>query len=545
MNSIWNKFYQIKREIIDEETLSISKQILDDILFKYNLSIQQVKFGDGFTVNVPDVGRRTLFVNFIFNKTNFYIRVLYGGYLKRGIAPRIEKNYLTYDFEINSFKDYTLEVKDFIRYSYEAIASKTYKTLAEAYLAKTAFSIQNPIQKYIDSYKEHFDRINELEIYKWVAVKCFQDHWNEEAVNFAEMLEAAFEKTKSLLDSGNYFPLRMMVKNAKVTPVKVQQLFDELYNEETDLKERIENFIAQMKQLTETNFPGKNAYQDHRAVMVYLCMRYPRRYYLYKFTMFAQFCKLIDDHYTPKKGRIENIFQFIRLCEQVKILVENDNVLQRLHINRIFEHPTAYAGNSTLLLVQDIIYAATYHFKEIESQASNPLHTSVINVEHTPVEVITQERKEWTFRGNITNHTAKQIKNKRIGDAGELFVLRQENKRLTPFKKKAEHVAISQGDGLGYDIKSYDEDGKEIYIEVKTTTQGFSTPFFVTRTELERSKVEGDRYRLYRVYDFDMDIEVGTIHISRGSLDRFCLEAESYRVGLRRIKSENDSKDKN
>lgn len=56
----------------------------------------------------------------------------------------------------------------------------------------------------------------------------------------------------------------------------------------------------------------------------------------------------------------------------------------------------------------------------------------------------------------------------------------QENKKLQRLnlKKVAEHVAITQGDGLGYDIKSYDENGNEIYIEVKTTTQNFGTSFY-------------------------------------------------------------------
>ena len=138
---------------------------------------------------------------------------------------------------------------------------------------------------------------------------------------------------------------------------------------------------------------------------------------------------------------------------------------------------------------------------------------------------------------SFLNYEARQKKNNRTGKAGELFILQQENKRLKAFNREAEHVTITQGDGLGYDIKSYDEEGKEIYIEVKTTTQNFGSPFYITRTELERSRVEGDQYRLYRVYNFDISTDVGNIPISKGSLDGYCQQPETYRVGLRKIKT--------
>jgi hypothetical protein len=44
---------------------------------------------------------------------------------------------------------------------------------------------------YIHTYKSEFDRVNQEEIYKWVAVKRFQDNWNIDAPNFAEMLAAS------------------------------------------------------------------------------------------------------------------------------------------------------------------------------------------------------------------------------------------------------------------------------------------------------------------------------------------------------------------
>jgi hypothetical protein len=63
-------------------------------------------------------------------------------------------------------------------------------------------------------------------------------------------------------------------------------------------------------------------------------------------------------------------------------------------------------------------------------------------------------------------------------------------------------VTSRLGDGLGYDIVSFDEDGNELYVKVKTTNAGIQTPFFITANELAVSKLKGSAYRLYRVFDF-------------------------------------------
>jgi len=62
-------------------------------------------------------------------------------------------------------------------------------------------------------------------------------------------------------------------------------------------------------------------------------------------------------------------------------------------------------------------------------------------------------------------------------------------------------TARDDGDGLGYDILSFDLDGHERYIEVKTTALGAETPFYITSAELDFAQRHADRYALYRVYN--------------------------------------------
>ena len=63
------------------------------------------------------------------------------------------------------------------------------------------------------------------EKYKWEAVKWFQDHWDVNAPDFAEMLNSALDRTYNLLASANNFPKRMIISFAKTAPEEVRAMF--------------------------------------------------------------------------------------------------------------------------------------------------------------------------------------------------------------------------------------------------------------------------------------------------------------------------------
>lgn len=67
-------------------------------------------------------------------------------------------------------------------------------------------------------------------------------------------------------------------------------------------------------------------------------------------------------------------------------------------------------------------------------------------------------------------------------------------------------VANTKGDGDGYDILSFAEDGSELLIEVKTTNGGKSVPFLLTPHELEVWRKESSQFRLFRIYWFSGDL---------------------------------------
>ena len=75
---------------------------------------------------------------------------------------------------------------------------------------------QNQLKNVLTQYKADFvSRQWKNEMYKWEAVKWFQDHWDINAPDFPEMLRCSLEKTMNLLVSLNNFPRSMIVKFAK------------------------------------------------------------------------------------------------------------------------------------------------------------------------------------------------------------------------------------------------------------------------------------------------------------------------------------------
>ena len=122
------------------------------------------------------------------------------------------------------------------------------------------------------------------------------------------------------------------------------------------------------------------------------------------------------------------------------------------------------------------------------------------------------------------NYLEREARNQELGLRGEEFVVRLEQYRLSlaghdRLAAKVEHVSQTHGDGLGYDVLSYDVDSRERLIEVKTTKYGSETPFYLTRNEVAVSAREADSFHLYRVFSYRAEPKVFTLP---GSLLETC-----------------------
>ena len=133
----------------------------------------------------------------------------------------------------------------------------------------------------------------------------------------------------------------------------------------------------------------------------------------------------------------------------------------------------------------------------VEQPAVTPTVTNFAKVKSDPPQRqyrVSEPINPLFFKAVRRDYLEREAQNRSLGLAGEEFIVQFEHWRLNALGEhkladKVDHVSQSKGDGLGYDVLSFDADGKERFIEVKTTTFGQATPFFVSRGELTYPKV--------------------------------------------------------
>lgn len=102
---------------------------------------------------------------------------------------------------------------------------------------------------------------------------------------------------------------------------------------------------------------------------------------------------------------------------------------------------------------------------------------------------------------------ARDAANRALGRAGELRVLNHERATLVSQGKNdlAERIRWISDEGdnsAGFDILSFEANGRERLIEVKTTNGWERAPFHISRNQPEVSERHAETWRIMRLYDF-------------------------------------------
>jgi hypothetical protein len=140
------------------------------------------------------------------------------------------------------------------------------------------------------------------------------------------------------------------------------------------------------------------------------------------------------------------------------------------------------------------------------------------------------------FRARKLRHPSEE-ETGALGRAGELLVLQRERRQLreadrADLAERILHTAAIEGDGAGYDIRSFFPNGRVKYVEVKTTTGPKTTDFFLSANEVDFAALHPDNYELCRVFEYDKRINCGRCYSLWGDISRsFMLSPTHYRVG--------------
>lgn len=173
---------------------------------------------------------------------------------------------------------------------------------------------------------------------------------------------------------------------------------------------------------------------------------------------------------------------------------------------------------------------------EIETATSDQRDVDWTTVfDPDPPERLTDyKRPDRRYLARKIDFSARERMNRVLGQSGEQFALEYERFRLrqsgrADLAAEVQWTSRDEGDGLGYDIRSFDpEYEQELFVEVKTTNSGKYQPFLISENERAFSNEQASRYCLYRIYEFRRKPR---LFVLRGAVERHAqLLPQQYRA---------------
>ena len=224
----------------------------------------------------------------------------------------------------------------------------------------------------LSAYKQHFPKHWEDEKYKWEAVQHFQNYWNIYAEDFCAMFMEATEQTSTLLTSVNNYPRNMIKAFASVNAEAVRGMFQQLYDESRNFGRRITQFMETSEMLRTTYDDGtwKLHYQTPNVITTYLWLRYPDKYYIYKYAEVRAFAKAIDSDFIPKKGNvIYNIEGTRKFYNEIRTVILQDAVLDKMLKEHI--ENTCYPDLEKITMTMDVSSFASRYYEQKAEEFEN------------------------------------------------------------------------------------------------------------------------------------------------------------------------------
>lgn len=236
------------------------------------------------------------------------------------------------------------------------------------------------------------------EKYKWEAVKCFQDNWDIHAADFEDMLSQSLSKTSNLLASTNNFPAGMIIEFAHAAPEKVRAMYMDLFDESKDVFGRIESFKKQSNILLKKyKSTAKQHYQHENAITTYLWLRYPDKYYVYKYSEARSVSNKLDSNYKFKKGSYtDNLKSFYDFYNEIRESLKRDSTLIGLFKSQLTDD--CYPDSELRTLTFDVGFYISRNISKPADKESNQADSD--DMEFTEKPKSSEEHRYWWLNAN-------------------------------------------------------------------------------------------------------------------------------------------------
>lgn len=229
--------------------------------------------------------------------------------------------------------------------------------------------MEDLIRDLVKQYKQDFLKYWEEEKYKWQAVKWFQDNWDINASDFGNMFDNATNKTDNLLASNQNFPKGVILSLASEFPSETKQMFIDLYDEKVSLVTRIDKFKSKAIELVDRHndlHPDEtwnNSYQQENAISTYLWLRYPDKYYIYKYTEYKAVVDKLGCPDLIKAGAgYVNIKNGFEIYDKISEVLSKDEELKKMLANVLTDD--CYPDKNLKTLTVDFGHYVKSYLKE-------------------------------------------------------------------------------------------------------------------------------------------------------------------------------------
>ena len=330
---------------------------------------------------------------------------------------------------------------------------------------------ENKLQEVITGYKKYFPEKIQYEIYKWKAVKRFQDTWDINATDFGKMFEKATALHGNLLSSRHHFPRGVIIDFCKSDPETVRNMFRFLFDESKPLFNRINAFISQSKNLLDKYLPGKVHFQDINSISIYLWSMYPEKYYIYKFSELEATAETLDSNYVFTKGGGAVSYEMaIELFNNIRTAIQKDKEIRSMLDSVLTDD--CYRDNNLNCMVIDIHYYISRYF----NKQGTIINTPMPNVKE-PMQ--TGDKHYWWL---VANPKIWSIMGMKIGEEQDYSLYNENGHKRNIFQN---FLNAKAGDiVLGYESSptkqvvclleiSKENDGKSLYFKM---TEKLPTP---------------------------------------------------------------------
>jgi len=262
--------------------------------------------------------------------------------------------------------------------------------------------LKDKLKKYSDYVQSNIEQYLEEEGYKFEAVAEFRDKFNLEAENFKGMLDESLRCTANLIESGNYYPRKMLLQYYDFKPEQTKKAIVSLLSEdEPNIKKRVDDFTETFREVhKEMQRQGRiskdiqNTYIDYRFASFLLAAVYPERYFYIKFDEYSKLIKNLESNVSiSESSQGSKFLLFTNFASFLKKFLENED--QFLDVHKKLTEGFKYKDDSLSWGIYDFIFAySRYLMKNSWIFQGNPERFDVISY------LKESGKKEWSANQN-------------------------------------------------------------------------------------------------------------------------------------------------